>query len=84
MKTVKDILDRLNAISSSNNGNGNGNGNRDPPRFYIYRQARAEKREASDKKSDYDNSVTQDELDYSLKRKLRVTPEARYQREKRN
>ena len=58
--------------------------NRDPPRFYIYRQARAEKREASDKKSDYNNSVTQDELDYSLKRKLRVTPEARYQREKRN
>jgi hypothetical protein len=32
--------------------------------------------------SDFDDSVTQDELDYSLKHQLRMTPEQRYQREK--
>jgi hypothetical protein len=87
-KQIKDISDRLNAVSSSN-GNGNGHSDnaerdddyylnlgRDPPRFYIYRQARAETG------SNYDSSVTEDELSYALKRRLRMTPEARYQREK--
>ena len=31
---------------------------------------------------DYDSSITQDELDYGLKRKLREPPEQRYQRVK--
>ena len=50
----------------------------DPPRFKYYRQARAEMG------NDYDSTITEDELAYALKRKLRVTPEARYQHEKRN
>jgi hypothetical protein len=104
-RQIRDISDRLYAISSSNNGNGdnNGNGNghnnghnkrdddyylnlgRDPPRFYLYRQARAEKWEESGPHapSDYDMTVTEDELAYALKRRLRITPEQRYQDEKR-
>jgi hypothetical protein len=48
------------------------------------RHIRAEKWKASGPHgpSDYDNTTTQDELDYSLKGKLRMTPEKRYQREK--
>ena len=107
MKTdrqIKNIADRLNAISNSSsdalegNTNSNGNGhndnnndnnndnkrdddyylnmNRDPPRFLYYRQARAEKEEA--------HAVTMDELDYALKRRLRMIPESRYQHEKRH
>ena len=33
---------------------------------------------------DSDKTITQDELDYNLKAKLRVSPEERYQAEKRN
>jgi hypothetical protein len=55
-----------------------------PPRFAYYRHIRAEKWKASGphEPSDYDNTTTQDELDYGLKRKLRMTPEERYRREK--
>jgi hypothetical protein len=56
----------------------------DPPRFFLYRQARAEKWQATGPHgmSDYDKTTTQDELDYRLKERLRVPPEKRYQREK--
>jgi hypothetical protein len=85
-KQIKDIADRLNAISNNGNGNGNNGNGRDPPRFYLYKEARSEKWEATvpHAPSDYENTITEDELDYALKSKLRVTPEARFQREKRN
>ena len=99
-KQIKDISDRLNAISNNDNGRNNHNDdtfridkyddeyyldqNRDPPRFYIYRQARAEKWQATGphEPSDYDRAITQDELDYRLKERLRIPPEQRYQHEK--
>ena len=51
-----------------------------PPRFAYYRHIRTEKWKASwpHGPSDYDNTTTQDGLDYGLKRK----PEERYQRQK--
>src|SRR4051794_22136573 len=56
---------------------------RDPPRFVYYRHVRAEKWDAlEDKPSECDHSITQDELDYRLKERLRMTPEQRYQYEK--
>ena len=96
-KYIKDVSDRLDSIS--NNGNDHDNNshkidkyddeyyldqNRDPPRFYLYRQARGEKWQACEPHgmSDYDKTITQDELDYRLKERLRVTPEQRYQQEK--
>ena len=55
----------------------------EPPRFAYYRHIRAEKWKAlGHKPSEYDNSITQDELDYALKRNLTIPPEERYQHEK--
>jgi hypothetical protein len=55
----------------------------EPPRFAYYRHIRAERRKAlGHKPSEYDHSITQDELDYALKRDLRVPPEERYQYKK--
>jgi hypothetical protein len=59
----------------------------DPPRFTYYRQARAERWKALQeqghhKPSDTDPGVTQEEIDFGLKRALRVPPEQRYQHEK--
>lgn len=97
-KQIKDISERLDNISSSSSNNDNYynridkyddeyylDQNRDPPRFLLYRQARAEKWEESKPHgpSEYDDTVTQDELDYALKWRLRMTPEQRYQDEKR-
>jgi hypothetical protein len=97
-KYIKDISDRLDNIISSSSTNDDSykkigkyddeyylDQNRDPPRFLLYRQARAEKWEASGPHgpSEYDDTITQDELDYALKRRLRITPEQRYQDEKR-
>jgi hypothetical protein len=59
----------------------------EPDRFAYYRYIRV--KYATDEwrkqtcEAVYD-SVTQDELDYSLKRKLRMTPEQRYEQKKRN
>jgi hypothetical protein len=55
----------------------------EPPRFAYYRHMRAEKWKASEHKaSEYDHNITQDEMDYALKRNLRVPSEERYQHEK--
>jgi len=49
----------------------------------YYRPTRAEKWKGLEHKpSEYDHSITQDELDYALKRNLRTPPEERYQHKK--
>jgi hypothetical protein len=57
----------------------------EPARFAHYRHIRIEKSNDEYRKKSYEaayDGITQDELDFSLKRKLRMTPEQRYQREK--
>ena len=55
----------------------------EPPRFAQYRLARAKHKIGETKAyQDFWDSVTQDELDYYLKSKLREPPEQRYQRHK--
>lgn len=63
----------------------------DPPRFAYYHHVRAQEWEALGHRpwdgindDDHDRRITQDELDYWLKRELRIPPEERYQREKKN
>ena len=55
-----------------------------PPRFQGYRHARWEKLDEWGKLTceDTDETITQDELDFGLKRWLRKTPEQRYQEER--
>jgi hypothetical protein len=97
-KHVKDLSRRLDTFSGGNNDEDDDDDSyglyeydddyyldigSEPPRFGYYRHIRAEKWKAlGHKPSEYDHSTTQDELDYALKRKLRVPPEQRYQREK--
>ena len=57
----------------------------EPPRFAYYRHIRAEEWKALGPKPrdhEYDSRITRDELDFILKRNLRIPPEERYQREK--
>jgi hypothetical protein len=58
----------------------------EPPRFAYYRYKRAKKCDAWGNKTyeDIYETITQDELDYGLKRELAVPPEQRYQHEKQN
>jgi hypothetical protein len=58
----------------------------EPPRFLYYRHVRWQKLDDWGRLTceDVDKSITQDELDYALKRELRVSPEQRYQEEKHN
>jgi hypothetical protein len=63
----------------------------EPPRFLYYGHVRAKEWEALGHKAwdgsndeDHDQRITQDELDFRLKRDLREPPEERYQREKKN
>jgi hypothetical protein len=99
-KYVKDLSRRLDSFSGNdNNDNNNDNSyglykhdddyyldiGLEPPRFVYYRHIRAEKWKALvQKPSDYDHSLTQDELDYYLKSKLRVPAEQRYQDKKKH
>ncbi|MGA9841240.1 MAG: hypothetical protein WBP64_08005 [Nitrososphaeraceae archaeon] len=57
-----------------------------PPRFQAYRHARWEKLDDWGRLTceDVDKTTTQDELDFALKRDLRMTPEERYQLGKRS
>ena len=62
-----------------------------PPRFAYYGHVRTKEWEALGHKpwngsndEDHDQRTTQEELDFMLKRDLRVPPEERYQREKKN
>jgi hypothetical protein len=96
-KHVKDMSRRLDSFSGEGNNKDNVYGlykhddeyyldiGSEPPRFAYYRHIRGEKWKAlgEHKPSEYDHSITQDELDYALKRDLRVPPEQRYQFDKR-
>ena len=86
---------RLNAVSGSSNDNNEITKNDDyyldigsePPRFAYYRHYRVKNSKDEWRKQTLEaayDSVTQNELDYSLKRKLRMSPEQRYQHEKGN
>jgi hypothetical protein len=92
-KHLKDLTTRLNAVSGSNENNEMTmyddyylDIGEQPPRFIYYRKVRWEKFSDWEKLTCYDpdETITQDELDFSLKLQLRVTPEERYQKEKRN
>jgi hypothetical protein len=59
----------------------------EPPRFAYYRHIRVEQCTDDCRKKTYAciiDSITQDELDYALKRELRIPPEQRYQQQKAN
>ena len=59
----------------------------EPPRFQYYRHVRIQNSNDEWKKKTFEaayDSITQDELDFYLKRKLREPPEQRYLREKGN
>ncbi len=95
-KHLKDLTTRLNAVSGSSNDNNEITRDDDyylaigsePPRFAYYRQVRIERSNDEWKKKTLEaayDSITQDELDFSLKRKLRTkSPEERYQYDKAN
>ena len=95
---IKNISDRLDSIISNYGTDDYGlhryddeyylDTESEPPRFAYYRHVRVEKFEYAPEHIKCERlcsikTVTQDELDYSLKRKLRVSPEQRYQHEKR-
>ena len=96
-KYIKDISDRLNTISSRNANAYSSNGFEDyddeyyldmgsePLRLAYYRHVRVEQCDDEYRKKTFEcvrDSTTQDELDYYLKRNLRVPPEQRYQDKK--
>ena len=85
---VKDLFKQLDSLSNGNDhiydddyyieiGS-------EPPRFADYRGARAKINDTFGNKTYEDvwDSITQDESDYYLKMKLRMSPEERYQRKK--
>lgn len=90
-RNVKDLFKKLESLSGSDGYNDGNNGivkdddyyierGTEPPRFAAYREARAKKCNVSGHKTyeDVYDSITQDELDYCLKVKLRISPEKRY------
>ena len=95
-KYIKDISDRLHHNNTDNNNIIDDNEiddyyyidrKQDPPRFHYYRHIRLQKCTDEDRKKSFIgaiDTITQDELDFILKRELRPTPEQRYQDEKRN
>ena len=96
-KHLKDLFNRLNVVSKGINDDESRLQIKDdkyyldigsiPPRFLYYGHVRGKEWEALGHKAwdhVYDHRITQDELDYNLKEKLRVSPEERYQHEKRN
>ena len=94
-KHLKDLTDRLNAISGNGNGsNSNSNNNneitssRNDDEYYIRTGQRpprfqlyeqARWEKLTGQNEDVDNTITQDELNFILKQQLAMTPEARYQ-----
>ena len=94
-KHLRGLSDRLNAVSGSSNDNNEITRDDDyylaigsePPGFAYYRSVRAQEWQALGHRPRdhvYDQRITQDELDFMLKKKLRVPPEQRYQHEKQN
>jgi hypothetical protein len=58
----------------------------EPPRFAYYRLGRLQKMDQSEREACYGHpkTITQEELDYALRLKLRESPEQRYQDKKSN
>jgi hypothetical protein len=94
-KHLRDLTNRLNAVSNNDNNHNEIIKDDDyylaigsePPRFLYYQHVRAQEWKALGHKPwdhVYDNRITQDELDYNLKKELRVSPEQRYQHRKAN
>ena len=99
-KHLRDLADRLDAVVSGcgNNNHVIKDKNDDddeyylaiesePPRFAYYRSVRTQEWQALGHRPRdhvYDQRISQDELDFMLKKKLRVPPEQRYQHEKQN
>ena len=97
-KFVNNLFKKLD--NSNNNGNGiNSSSNNvkddnyylaigsEPPRFAYYRHCRVNNSKDEWRKKTLEaayDSITQDELDFNLKRKLRISPEQRYQQKKEN
>jgi hypothetical protein len=83
-----------NGNGKANNGIGSDNDDEyylsrdgEPPRFAYYRHYRIKNSKDEWRKKTCEaayDSITQDELDYSLKRKLRMTPEERYDQKRRS
>lgn len=76
-KYVRNIVKRLNHDYDND---------AEPPRFAYYRHVRVEQWTEEWRKKTFEcvwDTITQDELDYYLKAKLRASPEERYQNEKR-
>ena len=97
-KHLKDLSNRLDGVSRTN-GNSDDTGRpikddkyylgigSEPPRFLYYEHVRAKEWEALGHKPwdhVYDCRITQDELDFILKRELRVSSKERYQQNKVN
>ena len=89
---VKDISDRLDSAAAAAATNIDHYDDQyyldigsEPPRFAYYRAARARLTDAFGNKTCEDvwDCITQDELDYYLKMRLRIPPEQRYQSQKR-
>ena len=94
IKDISDRLDGISPISYPENDNDDYSRlqkyddeyyldtNSEPPRFAYYRHVRVEQCTDEYRKKSLEcvhDSITQDELDYYLKAKLRVPPEQRYQ-----
>jgi hypothetical protein len=94
-KHRRDLANRLNAVSGNDTNHNEITSDDDyylaigsePPRFAYYRHVRAQEWKALGHRPwdhVYDNRITQDELDYNLKKELRISPEQRYQHRKTN
>jgi hypothetical protein len=99
-KYIKDVARRLDDVVSNGNGHDASDDEfqdyhdeycldigSEPLRFAYYRHLRIQNSNDEYRKKSCDaasDSITQDELDYYLKRKLRVPPEERYQHAKKD
>jgi hypothetical protein len=93
-KQIRDVFARLNRLlpASGNGGNGKANngissGDDDEFRMAYYRYYRINNSTDEYRKKTAEaayDSITQDELDYNLKKELIISPEQRYQHRKAN
>ena len=99
-KLVNDLFKKFNNITNGNGHSNTNNQiindddydyylsiGEEPPRFAYYRHYRIQNSKDEWRKKTLEaayDSITQDELDFNLKRKLRISPEQRYQQKKEN